>query len=201
MLAHRHDPGSVEPVVIKKSATITEATAHPPNIGRGYVEGVPAPRIDQPDETTLSPLFYLFTATQRAHALLARAMADSPLRSDEYAAYSVILEVGPITPTDFARSMGLPLTTALDHIRSMLRRGHVAKVRNPRDQRSYLIELTKDGRAVHRAANRHFAPAGDRLLAILGESRSDVSRALLALMNAAEQALNEFEGAETEATG
>jgi hypothetical protein len=27
-------------------------------------------------------LFYLFTATQRAHALLARAMADSPLRSD-----------------------------------------------------------------------------------------------------------------------
>ncbi len=106
----------------------------------------------------MSRLFYLFTATQRAHALLDRAVAESPLRSDEYAAYSVIFEVGSITPTDFARSMGLPLTTALDHIRSMLRRGHVVK-RNPRDQRSYRTELTDDGRAVHRAAHSNFASA------------------------------------------
>ena len=162
---------------------------------------MPAPRVDKPDETTLSPLFYLFTATQRAHALLDRAMAESPLRSDEYAAYSVIFEVGSITPSDFARNMGLPLTTALDHIRSMLRRGHVVKIRNPRDQRSYLIELTDDGRAVHRAAHSHFAPADDRLVAILGDSRRQVSRALLKLMNAAEQALDELEAATAEATG
>jgi DNA-binding MarR family transcriptional regulator len=187
--------------VIKKSATIGTGTAHPQNIGGATLAVVAAPRVDKPDETTLSPLFYLFTASQRAHALLDRAMAESPLRSDEYAAYSVILEVGPITPTDFARSMGLPLTTALDHIRSMLRRGHVVKVRNPRDQRSYLIDLTDDGRAVHRAASHHFAPAGDRLLAILGDSQREVSRALLKLMNAAEQALNELEAATTEAAG
>ena len=187
--------------MIKKSATTQQADCSPAVHRRHYVGGVAAPRVDKPDETTLSPLFYLFTASQRAHALLDRAMADSPLRSDEYAAYSVILEVGPITPTDFARSMGLPLTTALDHIRSMLRRGHVVKVRNPRDQRSYLIDLTDDGRAVHRAASHHFAPAGDRLLAILGDSQREVSRALLTLMNAAEQALNELEAATTEAAG
>jgi DNA-binding MarR family transcriptional regulator len=161
---------------------------------------VPTPRLEEPD-AGLSPLFYLFTANQRAVALLHRAMAGSPLRSDEYAAYSVIREVGRVTPTDFARSLGLPLTTALDHIKSMLHRGHAVKLRNPRDQRSYLVELTESGLAAHREANRHFAPADDRLIAILGGARTDVSRALLRLMRAAEQALDEYEAAATDATG
>ncbi len=162
---------------------------------------VGASRNDRSESSHLSPLFYLFTANQRAHALLERAMRDSPLTAEEYAAYSVIFEVDRITPTDFARSMGLPLTTALDHVRSMLRRRHVRKLRNPRDQRSYLIELTETGRKAHRAANAHFAPAGDRLLAILGPEGKQVSEALVKLMNAAEQALDELEGSETEAVG
>ena len=128
-------------------------------------------------------------------------MQDSPLSAEEYAAYSVIFEVDHITPTDFARSLGLPLTTALDRVRAMSRRGHIRKLRNPHDQRSYLIELTEAGRKAHRGANAHFAPADDRLLAILGSARKDVSAALVKLMNAAEQALDELEAAETEAAG
>lgn len=128
-------------------------------------------------------------------------MRDSPLSSVEYAAYSVIFEVDSITPTDFARAMGLPLTTALDHVRSMLKRRHIRKFRNPRDQRSYLIELTDAGLKAHRAARAHFSPADDRLIAILGSKRKDVSEALVVLMNAAEKALDEFEGATTEAAG
>ena len=158
----------------------------------------PSPKADQ---SSLSPLFYLFTATQRVQALLERAMHASPLRADEYAAYSAIFEVGRMTPTEFARSMGIPLTTGLDRLNAMVRRGDVAKVRNPRDQRSYLVELTEQGRAVHRQANGHFAPADDRLIAILGEGRGEVSNALIALMNAAEQALDELEAATTEAAG
>lgn len=128
-------------------------------------------------------------------------MQDSPLSAEEYAAYSVIFEVDRITPTDFARSMGLPLTTALDHVRAMLRQRHVRKLRNPLDQRSYLIELTETGRKAHRVASEHFAPAGDRLIAILGSAGKVVSAALTTLMNAAEQALDELEAAETDATG
>ena len=157
-------------------------------------------RNQRADDSSLSPLFYLFTAQQRVHALLDRAMRDSPLSSVEYAAYSVIFEVDRITPTDFARSMGLPLTTALDHVRSMLKRRHIRKLRNPRDQRSYLIELTDTGRKAHRAASAHFSPADDRLIAILGPARKNVSDALVTLMNAAEQALDELEAATTEAS-
>ncbi len=128
-------------------------------------------------------------------------MQDSPLSSEEYAAYSVIFEVDQITPTDFARTLGLPLTTALDHVRSMLKSRHIRKLRNPRDQRSYLIELTDAGLKAHRDARAHFAPADDRLIAILGSKRKQVSDALVVLMNAAEEALDELEAAETEATG
>ncbi len=128
-------------------------------------------------------------------------MQDSPLSSEDYAAYSVIFEVDRITPTDFARSMGLPLTTALDHVRAMLKRGHIRKVRNPRDQRSYLVELTAAGLKAHRDARTYFAPADDRLIAILGPQRKQVSEALVVLMNAAEKALDELEAAETEAAG
>lgn len=84
-------------------------------------------------------------------------MQDSPLTSVEYAAYSVIFEADGITPTDFARTMGLPLTTALDHVRSMLKRRHIRKLRNPLDQRSYLLELTEAGIKAHRDARAHFA--------------------------------------------
>lgn len=128
-------------------------------------------------------------------------MQDSPLSSEEYAAYSVIFEVDRVTPTDFARSMGLPLTTALDHVRAMLKRGHIRKVRNPRDQRSYLIELTEAGRKAHRGANAYFAPADDRLIALIGSQRKEVSAALVVLMNAAEKALDELEASDTEAAG
>jgi hypothetical protein len=79
--------------VIKKSATTQHGDCSPAVHRQRYVEGVPAKRVDKPDETTLSPLFYLFTATQRAHALLDRAMAESPLRSEEYAAYSSLLPI------------------------------------------------------------------------------------------------------------
>ncbi|MEQ1872530.1 MAG: hypothetical protein ABL953_02290 [Ilumatobacteraceae bacterium] len=160
-----------------------------------------ASRTDRTKDSFLSPLFHLFTANQRAHALLTRAMQDSPLTSVEYGAYSVIFEVDRITPSDFARTMGLPLTTALDHVRLMVNRRHVRKVRNPRDQRSYLIELTAAGIKAHRDARAHFAPADDRLIALLGADRQRVSDALVLLMNAAEQALDEFEADNTEAAG
>lgn len=83
----------------------------------------------------------------------------------------------------------------------MLRRGHVRKVHNPRDQRSYLVELTASGLKAHRDAREYFAPADDRLIAILGSQRKAVSEALVLLMNAAEKALDELEAAESEATG
>ena len=51
------------------------------------------------------------------------AMAGSPLRPDEYAAYSVVFELRTVTMSELARRLGMPVTTAADYVRAMLTRG------------------------------------------------------------------------------
>ena len=64
----------------------------------------------------LSPLYYLFTASRQAWALLDEAMDGSPLRAEEYATYGAVLDLQPVTPTELARHLSLPTTTALDAV-------------------------------------------------------------------------------------
>src|SRR5262245_6046829 len=52
----------------------------------------------------------------------------------------------PVTPGDLASETGMPATTIRDQIRELNQRGDVRKRRNPEDGRSYLPELTAQGR-------------------------------------------------------
>jgi DNA-binding MarR family transcriptional regulator len=74
----------------------------------------------------ISLLFDLFVLNQRVRRLLALALADVELRADQYAVYSLLFEQGPLTATEMARRMGMPLTTVLDYLKSMDRRKHPA---------------------------------------------------------------------------
>jgi DNA-binding MarR family transcriptional regulator len=146
-------------------------------------------RVDpEPRPESLSILFDLFTANQRVRALLADAMADSPLRPDEYAVYSALVDYGALPPSRLATVLGMPPTTMSHYVTSMRERGHVTSERNPADRRSFLLTLTADGRAVHRAAGRAFGQGNDRLLRALDVPAADVRRALQALESAAEEA-------------
>ena len=93
----------------------------------------------------ISLLFDVFVLHQRVRSLLARALSGTGLRSDEYAVYSVLFERGPLTPTQLAARLAMPVTTTLDYLRVMLRRGHVRRARNPADGRSYTVSLTVEG--------------------------------------------------------
>lgn len=121
----------------------------------------PEPRPD-PSETSL--LYDWFVATQHIRRLLAGAMTGAPLTSEDYAAYSAVLEFGPMPPTSLARRLGAPLTTVLDLVRTMEERGHLERTRNPNDGRSYLVSLTSAGRRLHLETNRYFEVAMSRLL-------------------------------------
>jgi DNA-binding MarR family transcriptional regulator len=57
----------------------------------------------------------------------------------------------PVTPGRLAAETGMPPTTIRDYVRELTERGDVRKRRNPDDGRSYLLELTAQGR---RAADR-----------------------------------------------
>jgi DNA-binding MarR family transcriptional regulator len=52
----------------------------------------------------------------------------------------------PVTPGALAAETGIPATTIRDYVRALVERGDVRKAKNPADGRSYLLELTAQGR-------------------------------------------------------
>lgn len=119
--------------------------------------GGPAPASGEPLETAL--LFDVFALNQAVGALLAETMRDGPLTPAEYAVYSAIFELEAASPTEIAARLGMPLTTFMDRLRQVERRGHARRVPNPIDGRSYRVVLTADGLAAHRGANQRFERA------------------------------------------
>jgi DNA-binding MarR family transcriptional regulator len=137
-------------------------------------------------------MYFLFAASQRVGALLAEALVDAPLDAEGYAFYSAVRETQPTSPTDLARHLGMPVTTVLDTLGGLQRRGHVVRLRNPRDRRSYLVRLTDAGEQVHDETEALFSEAEVRLLAHLGGRRADIIEALSTLKDAGETALDEL---------
>lgn len=146
-------------------------------------------------------MFFLFAASQRVGALLAEALVDAPLDAAGYAFYSAVRETQPTSPTDLARHLGMPVTTVLDTLGGMQRQDHVARLRNPRDGRSYLVRLTDAGEQVHDETETLFSEADVRLRAHLGDQRAEIIDALSAIKDASETALGELRLARSDKTG
>lgn len=130
-------------------------------------------------EAHLSLLFDVYALGQQVRTLVGAAMAGCGLRPEEYAAYSAVLESGPVTLTALARELGLPVTTAADVVRAMRQRGHARRDPHPQDSRAYLLSLTPAGRRVHRRASLAFESAHQALLAQLEPGTEPVVRAVL----------------------
>ena len=141
----------------------------------------------RPDRET-SLLFDVFVLGNRTRALVTEAMRDAGLRPDEYAAYSVLFEAGPITQTRLARQLGLPLTTVADHVRAMDERRHLRRSAHPTDGRSTLLSLSASGLRAHRRASRAFEEAARALGERLGSDR-DAREVLRRIARAADDAL------------
>ncbi len=126
-----------------------------------------------------SILFDVFALSQQVRTLLAAAMRDARMRADEYAAYSVLFEASPLTMTEMARELGMPVTTAADYVRAMQARGHLRKDAHPSDSRAYLLALTPAGVRAHKHANAHFESAYQALVRELPPLNEAATRATL----------------------
>ena len=147
----------------------------------------------QPDRhRRISLLFDLFAVSNRVRVLLRQAMANTGLRPDEYAIYSAVFKAGPLTISELAAVMGMPLTTVSDYVQTMTGRGHARRRGNPLDSRSVLVALTDDGLAAHHAARVSFAKVVKRLRRALPIPEHEVIRALHALDDAVSQVLAEL---------
>ncbi len=156
---------------------------------------------DLPRQTTYSLFFDLFVLLQRVHELLTTAMATSPLTPEEYATYSVVFEDEAVSPTALAAQLSKPLTTVVDDIREMEARGHLRRMPNPRDGRSYLVVLTGEGLRAHAEASRRFEVAYRAFVSALPDGEATARAEVAALLGAAERALRGTAPADVSSSG
>jgi DNA-binding MarR family transcriptional regulator len=141
-------------------------------------------------ERRLSTLLLVVTAYQRIGRLVDRELSADGVEPDDYALLGLIGVRGPIRLTEVASVLGMRLTTVSDAVRRLEARGHVLRLQNPDDGRSWLFELSAAGDEEWRRG----WPALRRVQASLGRRLEDeeaVRAALLELSDAAESALTE----------
>jgi DNA-binding MarR family transcriptional regulator len=117
-------------------------------------------------------------------ARITDVVREARLDADEFAIYSVLASSEGMTPTELAHWMAAPPTTVSSYVKRFTRRGHVERFNNEDDRRSYLIRLTDEGRAVHRAAGILFLPLLDQVSQRLGPNGATTHAQLRSLHDA-----------------
>jgi DNA-binding MarR family transcriptional regulator len=103
--------------------------------------------------------------------LVERELEREGVTAGGYAALSAIGAFGPITLTELASLLGMPLTTASDVVRRLEARGGAQRRPHPEDGRAQLLELTDGGDREWRAG----WPALQRIDAALTEQLGDAT--------------------------
>jgi DNA-binding MarR family transcriptional regulator len=121
-------------------------------------------------------LLDLFRTNQVRERLIAASLAGLELPPEDYPFYVLIGAEGPWTPTLLAERMKMPLSTVLFRVGRLDQRGHVERVPNPEDKRSYLISLSADGQALLQQARPRFRAFAESVEERLGPERVDTLR-------------------------
>jgi DNA-binding MarR family transcriptional regulator len=137
-------------------------------------------------------LLDVFATNQKRERLIEAALTGTDLPAEDYPLYVYIGTAGPLTPTELARELGMPLSTLLFRVRRLEERRHVERVPNPDDGRSYLLQLTPAGERLLAFARPLFRARALAVEARLGEERVDSLReALTQLGDAIERELRD----------
>ncbi len=123
-------------------------------------------------------LFRVWLVSRATTDLLDSTLRPSGLDADEFAVYSLLMSADAVTPSALARWMAAPATTVSSYVKRMEARGHVERVANPEDRRSYGLRLTDAGRKTHNDAGALFLPVLQTLRDALGSDEPKVQRAL-----------------------
>jgi DNA-binding MarR family transcriptional regulator len=116
-------------------------------------------------------LLDLFRTNQVRERLIEASLAGLELPPEDYPFYVLIGAEGPWTPTLLAERMKMPLSTVLFRVGRLDQRGHVERMPNPDDRRSYLVSLNADGQKLLEQARPRFRAFAESVEARLGEER------------------------------
>lgn len=136
----------------------------------------------------ISLLFDFFVTSQRLRRVLSDWLAEADMRPDEYAVYSLLFERGPLTATQMAGFLAMPLSTVLDYAKAMIGAGHVVRTSHPCDGRAVELSLNRSGIAAHRRAHARWEVIRKQIETNLSVPLDQVRRSLAALDDSAELA-------------
>ena len=146
-----------------------------------------------PRRADVSLLFDFFVTAQRLRRVLSEGLASSGMRPDEYAVYSLLFEKGPLTATEMAELLAMPLTTVLDYLKAMTAAGHLVRTSHPFDGRALQLSLNRSGIAAQRQANADWEVVRKEIEGGLSMQADLVRRALRALDDSADRATRRLE--------
>lgn len=132
-------------------------------------------------------LFGVWLVSRATTDLLDSTLRPTGLDADEFAVYSLLMSADAVTPGSLARWMAAPATTVSSYVKRMEARGHVERVVNAQDRRSYALRLTDAGRQAHNDAGSLFLPVLQALLDALGPDEPKVQRALKSVRRSVDQ--------------
>jgi DNA-binding MarR family transcriptional regulator len=118
-------------------------------------------------------LLDLFRTNQMRERLIEASLAGLELPPEDYPFYVLIGAEGPWTPTLLAERMKMPLSTVLFRVGRLEKRGHVERVPNPDDRRSYLISLNAEGKELLKQARPQFRALAESVERRLGGTSID----------------------------
>ena len=124
-------------------------------------------------------LLDVFLANQRRKRMIEVALEGTDVPPEDYPFYVFIGADGPWTPTGLAAFFDMPLSTVLFRIGRLERRGHIDRIPNPDDGRSYLVSLSEEGQRLLGTARPAFRDYAEAVEARLGPERVEALRAAL----------------------
>jgi DNA-binding MarR family transcriptional regulator len=134
----------------------------------------------------ISILFNFFVTGQRIRRVLSEALVPSGMKPDEYAVYSLLFERAPLTATEMADLLGMPITTLLDYLKSMSAAGHLERTPHPSDGRALQLRLSPRGVAAWRRAHDCFDTVYRRFVSALDQPLENVKSVLASMDDAAD---------------
>jgi DNA-binding MarR family transcriptional regulator len=136
-------------------------------------------------------LLDVYRLAELTGALVDRALREIGLPAYLFGLFSQLRRLAPVTPSEIARSTGMATTTLRDNIQRLVDRDLVRRVPNPKDGRSYLVEVTDKGHLLARAADAPLLEAYQALERRLPRPRTDYEAHVTELADAIAAVLEE----------
>ena len=99
------------------------------------------------EERADNVLLQVFRTGHAVRELMAHAVSDTGVSADEWAVLSAVGLWRSVAPTRLAAMLRVPPTSISRYVARLVDGGLVVRVPNPDDRRSYLLELSGEGRA------------------------------------------------------